>query len=145
MPHRQLVTNLRTKAADTAVTVDVMAGTVARILKRHVEENGEITDPQAWIKAAHYLGVKVYRYRDKGKAASGGYYVSDAKHGGAIFYNSCAPPYTVCRRICHELAHALLVEWTGSGLRRTRPEQYDDDRDTLQHQVARRVEEILLP
>lgn len=128
----------------TNETAETLARSVARILRQAVEKEGDISDPGSWVVAARKLGARVHKFRDTRQDAPIGFFVADST-GGAIYYNSSASTQIVCRRICHELAHFLLAQWTGSGLRRRQPEMYDDRRDTVQHRAARMVEELLLP
>jgi hypothetical protein len=124
-------------------TIETLALSVARILGPAVEREGCLTDPGSWIAAARKLGARTQGYKDRSDDPSPGFFVADAL-GGVIYYNMLAVPEQVCRCLCHEIAHFLLAQWTGSGLRRKQPELYSDERESLQHRAAKRTEEILL-
>lgn len=123
--------------------VETMAQTTALALQTAVQHEGDLRDPGSWVTALRKLGARVQRYRDGAKGASAGFFVAD-ELGGIIYYNAKADPFKVCLRLCHEGSHFYLAQYKGSGLRRVRPEQYDDRRQSKQHRAARRVEEILL-
>jgi len=99
---------------------------------------GPKDDVSTWIKAARELGATVIRGTTK-EGDPGLYNPKTAQ----IIYDPRSDEATLCRRIVHELAHHVQATYRIGGIRRG-VERYDDDRETLQHRIARRVEEILL-
>lgn len=94
-----------------------------------------------WVKSARELGASVMSFRStKGLDHDPGFYDWRTQR---IFYNRAAPTDKCIRYIVHELAHHVVAQWRFSQLR-SGVERYDGNRQTLQHRIARRVEEILL-
>jgi hypothetical protein len=98
--------------------------------------------PQTWIDAADRLGCRVFRLR--GDSSGEGHYDFHAPGGPSIFYMHQPDdhPYWVCCRIVHELAHHWLVSERGSNFPKAW-ERYDDNRETVQHRIARMVEDFV--
>jgi Zn-dependent peptidase ImmA (M78 family) len=125
------------KTPITEETIDSMARTVARVIRRHVE--GDESNVQTWINAAQGLQARVWRYN--GQPNEPGYYDGATM---SIFYNMNAPTEECIRYIIHELGHHVLTILPSSNYKRSALERYADDRNTVQHRVARKVEEIVL-
>jgi hypothetical protein len=119
-----------------APEVEGLAQTCARIIK--AAHKGELWDVDAWKATARALGTKVLRLKtgDTGP----GYYCAGSK---TIFLHPKAEDWDLARRIVHELAHHVLLEYN---LRpRRRPvERFDDNRQTLEHRIAQRVELLVM-
>ena len=110
------------------------AHVIAHTLKRRVESMGEFASPRSWILAAESFGMDVYALKGEGV----GYY-----HAGKVFYNRRGDAQTVCRRLCHEIAHGLIAEWADSQSRMAL-EYYDGGgRQSREHRLACEVEALL--
>ena len=129
---------VRTRRRVSAETVETSARSVARVLLAKAE--GPVDEPPTWLVVAKALGVRVLGFY--GLPGDGpGYYEAATQ---TVYYNLRAPKSERARYIVHELAHRILATWPGGGCQRVALERYDDDRQTVQHRVARRVEEIVL-
>jgi hypothetical protein len=104
-------------------------------------KNGPKDEAATWIKAARELNATVVKGTTKGDDP--GLYWRRKSGEGIIVYDPRADEAEICRRIVHELAHHVQSTYKISALRNG-IERYNDDRETLQHRIARRVEEILL-
>ncbi len=99
-------------------------------------------DFASWIHAARELGAKVHPMADDDemKGQGQGYYDWRTKQ---IVYDPDWDEWTLCHVLCHELVHHLICH-NRVGAIRNGVERYDDHRESLQHRIARRVQEILL-
>lgn len=101
-----------------------------------------IDDMNSWVEASVALGATVHKMADddKNKGESLGYYCWRSKR---IIYDPDWDEWTICHTLCHELTHHLICH-AGEGAIRGGIERFDDHRETLQHRIARRVQEIML-
>lgn len=101
-----------------------------------------LDSPSSWITTARELGAQVHPMSDDDprKGLEHGYYCWNSRQ---IIYDQDWDEWTVCHTLCHELAHHLICH-RRVGAIRGGIERFDDDRETLQHRIARRVQEILL-
>lgn len=127
---------IRLKKALGKPEIEALARQCVRQIKK--EHTGPIDSADAWIETAKALGAEVYELDDD-EPGPGYYDVEDRE----IYVNVYTDEWTLCRRIVHELAHHVLIHFKIRPRRRA-SERYDDDRQTLEHKIARRVEEILL-
>ena len=133
-----LSSSLARRARLPKVSVEEIAPGIARQILSQLE--GPRDEVSTWVKAAEALGAVVYGFY--GQPGDGpGFY--DGRRG-IICYNLCASKEKRIRYLLHEIAHHALATWPGSRFPRIALERYDDDRQSVQHRVARRVEEILL-
>lgn len=97
---------------------------------------------QTWVDSANALGATVHKMADddENKGKSIGYYCWRTKR---IIYDPSWDEWTICHTLCHELTHHLICH-SGSGSIRNGIERFDDNRETLQHRIARKVQEIML-
>ncbi len=121
--------------------VDDLARGVARQMRASMEKRSPDT-VEAYVHAARVLGATIHKMQgdDKHKGQDHGYYCWRTKR---IIYDPDWDEWTVIHTLCHELAHHVLCHHRAGAIRGG-VERYDDDRETLQHRIARRVEEILL-
>lgn len=56
-----------------------------------------------------------------------------------ILYDPNQDEWTICKQICHELAHHVICHHHGGQIR-SGIERYDDNQQSLQHRIAREVE-----
>ena len=129
-----------TKALSTPEVDSIARGHARRI--KSIAGKRALDNPQTWIDVSRELGATVHKMadNDERKGESHGYY---DWHSKKIIYDPDWDEWTVCGTLCHELTHHLICH-SRIGAIRSGVERYDDDRETLQHRIARRVEEILL-
>ncbi len=110
---------------------------VARAINSVLE--GPRDKVRTWADAAEALGCEVIQ----GRVAGGG---PAHYHGatGTMVYNPRYPAEEVIKFFKHELAHHVLVKWPRSRFS-AGWERYDDNRKSVQHRIAERVEELLTP
>lgn len=120
----------------TSTEIDGRARAVVAVIRGVAR--GPKDEAATWIKAARELGASVIRGTTK-DGDPGLYNPKTAQ----IIYDPRSDELTICRRIVHELAHHVQATYRIGAIRRG-VERYDDNRETLQHRIARRVEEILL-
>ena len=118
--------------------IELVAQRVARVILSHVE--GSLLLVETWTSAARTLGAQVKAFRSRSGAP--GFYQGGQQP--VIYYNMEAPTPDRIRYIVHELAHHVLATWPDTAFPRTSCECFDDDRQTVQHRIARRVEDVLL-
>jgi Zn-dependent peptidase ImmA (M78 family) len=118
--------------------IELVAQGAARVILSHTE--GSLLEVETWILAARTLGAQVKAFRSRSGAP--GFYKGGQQP--AIYYNLEASTPDRIRCLVHELAHHVLATWPDTAFPRTSCECYDDDRQSVQHRIARRVEEILL-
>jgi hypothetical protein len=140
--NRQPSANLfRLRRRLTDEQVAAIARSIANAIR--AQATGPLDDPKTWTDAAYRLGCKVRTYRHD-PAVGPGYYDANAPGGPTLYYESTLNAPAACRRVIHELAHHVQATWPGTRFRKAAPERYDDDRQTVQHRVAQRVEEIMV-
>ena len=120
----------------TQTEIDGRARAVAAIIRSVA--TGPMTDIYVCVKAARELGATVIKGRTSGDDPG----LYDPKTA-RIIYDPRSDETECCRRIIHELAHHVQATYRIGAIRRG-VERYNDNRETLQHRIARRVEEILL-
>ncbi len=102
-----------------AEEIEMVAQRVARVILSHAE--GSLLLVDTWTTAARTLGAQVKAFRSRSGAP--GFYQGGQQP--TIYYNMEATwPETTFPRASHEC--------------------YDDDRQSVQHRIARRVEDVLL-
>ena len=116
--------------------VEALAHRCARQIRR--ELTGPTDSLATWCDTARALGAQVCPLSED-EPGPGYYDVEQEK----IFVNVYTDEATLSRRVVHELAHHVLIRFKIRPRRRAE-ERYDDDRQTLEHRIARRVEELLL-
>lgn len=116
--------------------IEALARRCARQIRR--ELTGPTDSLRTWTDTARALGARVCPLSEDNPGP--GYYDVEDE---VIYVNVYSDEATVCRRLVHELAHHVLIHFKIRPRRRAE-ERYDDDRQTLEHRIARRVEELLL-
>lgn len=124
----------------TEITEEQITG-IARSVARSLlsELEGDPTDLDAWRALGKAQGLKLFGFYGKPHDPPGYY---DGKEG-VVFYNIKAPREARRLYLIHELAHHVLATWPGSKFPREALERYDDNRQSVQHRVARRVETMV--
>ncbi len=88
----------------------------------------------AWIAAAKALGASVQELAEGDRDQVMYDWVTRT-----IFFDPEQDDWTICKQICHELAHHVICHHHGGQIRHG-IERYDDNRESLQHRIAREVE-----
>ena len=88
----------------------------------------------SWVAAARELGASVLPLAEEDRDQ-----VMYNWTTREIFYDPDQDEWTICRQICHELAHHVLCYHHGGQIRNG-IERYDDNRESLQHRIAKEVE-----
>ncbi len=125
----------------TQEKIDTHAALIVATIRRAVRQQGPIDQLKTWVLAAKELKYGVQRMKARKGDVELGLYDHITR---TIFYNGAAPKDKCIRYIAHELAHGVGIDLKGSRMPMTPMERFDDDRESFQHKVARRVEEILL-
>lgn len=133
---------LRLRGRVSQKAIDAAAHLVADDLRR--ELLGSPQSPQTWQAVARQRGIDLV-FHHSPDADRGIYYPEGPGGRPVILAYASLPPALLCRVLVHELAHDVLEAWQPPRLPgMADAERYDDDRQTVQHRVARRVEELLV-
>jgi hypothetical protein len=125
--------------------IEVIAKSVVRIIRAGLAKHQDTSMPPienlaAWATAARELGARLVRFF--GKEGDGVGYC-DPKHA-IIYYDCLESDHDCIRYIAHELAHHVQIVMPRGMAPITGLERYDDNRQSVQHRVARRAEILLL-
>lgn len=138
MARRRPPTKLkRSRLTDNEIT-EIARGVMRTLLSKL---EGSPDDLRSWVNLARSLGIKLFGYYGEPGDPPG--YYDGSGEVPCIFYNLSAPKLLRMFYIIHELAHHVLVAWPGSAFPRAALERYDDDRKSVQHRVACRVEDLV--
>lgn len=130
----------RPRRVTDAEVLDV-ARRVECMIRSHLV--GDPREVETWTAVAKSLGACVKAYRcEVREAAPQGFYQGGARIP-TIFYDLDATDEQRIRTIVHELGHHVLATWPDSAFPRG-TEHYDDDKNTTQHRISRKVEELMI-
>jgi len=122
---------------------DAVANIIAARLLRDV--TGNIHRPTAWRRLARDMGIAVQEYYQPGRARGQcmpGLLDETGIVSGAIGVNTAYSKSDQAAVWIHELAHLYLFTWSPPFLHRS--PCYEGDPDSDSHEIARRVEYIVL-
>ncbi len=127
--------------------IEYMARLIAVRLLRDV--TGDIRRPTAWRRLARGMGIAVQEYHLPGRARGQcmpGLLDETGVVSGAVGVNTAYLKPDQAAVWVHELAHLYLFTWMPPFLRRSAPGErcYEGDSDSDSHEIARRVEHIVL-
>lgn len=107
---------------------------------RLAELGGSEVSPTTWETLARSYGADVDTYHQPGGAV--GRHLRDWR---TIAYNTARGIWSQCKAICHELVRFLLWHWKPPRLRSGADAWlYDDDPVRVCHQIAQRVEWLMM-
>lgn len=120
---------------------------VANRLRRIAD--GDPADPETWENVARLYGITIRKFtrRDEPRGCGLPRMWDDAGLvGGVIAVNATLPPGEQAAVWIHELSHLLIAAWLPTQLasRADAVSYYYDDREGVCHEIARRVERLLL-
>lgn len=135
---RPLATDpIKLRGRFTRTDIEAEARHVAAVL--HAALTGPSDSPAAWVGAAEALGCVVRQGRIE-DAGPGHYHAPSS----TMIYDPRKPAAVVCRLFAHELAHHYLAHRRAGARLSGTWERWDDNRTTVQHRIALRVEEIMI-
>jgi hypothetical protein len=123
----------------TQQDIDDIARSVVRIIKSNMPKGADFSVLDNWVTACSNLKTNVKVFYNK--TDEPGYYDPASN---TVYLHHELDEYVAIRIICHELAHHVQVIMPFMLASQTRLERYDDEKNSVQHRVARRVEEIIL-
>ncbi len=120
---------------------DEMAWWIASDMRTRLNEIGlPDSDPVTWVRLADCYGADVDAYHKPGGAA--GRHVREWR---TVAYNTARNLWSQCKTLCHEITRYLLWNWTPPKLSGGADAYYyDDDPMRVCHQIAQRVEGLVL-
>lgn len=120
---------------------DEMAYLIASDMRRRLSElGGRDCDPATWERLAMTYGASVDSY-----CRPGGPVGRHLRQWATVAYNTARGLFSQCKAICHELTRFILWHWTPPRLRSGADAcLYDDDPLRVCHQIAQRVEWLVL-
>jgi hypothetical protein len=130
------------------VCADDVREQTARIIAERLlrAARGSVLSPLTWKRVARNAGVKVVEF--KSRSGTRGYcepslFDEDGALAGVIYVNTLYPREDQARVWIHELAHLSLAAWIQDSLS-DKYQHYDDGSESMPHEIARRVELIIL-
>jgi hypothetical protein len=130
---------IRTRGRFKRTDIEAEARHVAAVLRAAL--TGPPDSPAAWVGAAEALNCTVKTGRIVSDPASPGHYHAPS---GTMIYDPRKPAAVVCRLFAHELAHHYLAHRRSGERLAGTWERWDDDRRSVQHRIAQRVEEMMV-
>ena len=120
---------------------DEMAHLIAADMRLRLQEiEGPESDPTTWERLALSYGASVDPYNRPGGPVG-----RHLRNWATVAYNTARGLWSQCRAICHELTRFILWHWVPPRLRSGADAWlYDDDPARVCHQIAQRVEWLVM-